>query len=692
MATDADIQKLLNQAERATRKSTQFLVTGYNSLEELQTRYLDLKKKDTKDYDKYLNRQSYFIKKEDANRVAFLKAAQQEILFRKKELANWQRLLDEGQGSATQQQKIKTRMAKVSDSIGDIEREMEKQERELKKFSWKSTFNTISKKMLSAASIGAGVHGTYEAIKSQMATGIGLGLKDYFAKGFQLGLSPKDYTELVAANRQAVLASGGLAKNFDILSAGQSRYFDLIGDLAGTTKFTQEQMSLLARSGIKPAVKDVNLLGKSFERARKLAGQTGAEFNASISDIIEDENTRARLQAATTAAQRRAIIQGTAARYAENLALGMTTKQAQEAAKALNKLAGQSPLERFKQAAKIQALGGALGVGGGAEAAAILRKGQRATDEERQQLQGYLSKMSNVLGKAATGPIGAEIFATTLSDKLGLQDLLGKNSPFNTTLAQEIAPSLNQSAKSLGEVASTLKKTVKYYEKAKGAVTAPGTQVAGGLAGWLLSGGSSILGGALGGFGGGLVRGGGGKMLGGLGRLLGLGGRAAAAAAPGLEATAATAAGGIGVGGLGLAALAGGAAYGLTRVVDNAVEKATGKSISERISRWFESDAEKAFNASMATPSAPHKKQIETSKDTAHHTSKISSGIDDQLKKMDKSNELLSTIATNSQKSADFAEKQLAYMTLTDKQKKDMNVLAKLRENNRFAGTYSTTE
>lgn len=324
------------------------------------------------------------------------------------------------------------------------------------------------KKMFSTALSGdlfkRGMKEMFSTVKTEITSGISIPLAEYFKVGFKLGLSPEEYAKLTRANRDTVLAAGGLRGHLDTLSDMSQKYATTIGDLTERTQFAQDQMRLFGESGIRPTAKNMAALAPEMQRLLKVTELAPAELNSALKDIAEDEGTQFQLRAANNEQERMMILKGIAGRIAENRALGMSTKQAIEASKALNKLTAQGPLERFKQAAKLRAFGAAMGVGGTDDAARILMKGSRASEAERRQLQGVLSNMSNTLSESAQGSIGGEIFASTLADKLDLQSLIGSGSPFNTRQAEGLK--YNEDAvKNLGQIDARVAKSVDFLQR-----------------------------------------------------------------------------------------------------------------------------------------------------------------------------------------------------------------------------------
>lgn len=404
--------------------------------QDLQDEFYGVRKQELSEYDNYLKTLHRQNKQGDDERLAFLRRAKssesayrQTAVAQKQAYADQQQAVKSAKKILTEQQTAGQNTVKAQQNYAEavlaaaraadaslaadkeyategpkLTKAMREQEAQLHAINWKVPFKNAGKsladsfgRLFSAALFTKGATEVYDTLKTQIATGIGLHWTDYFAKGAQLGLQPQQYTELVAAHRQAVLAAGGLEKNFELLQEGQTRYLNLIGDTGATTTYVQEQMSMLTRSGIRPTIADVTLLDESFKALRKTSGLLPGQLQAAFSEIIEDESTIARLRAVASDDERRAIVAGTINRFKENVALGMTVEQAKAATKALNKLAGQSPLERFKQAARLRAFGGAMGIGGTEEAARILQKGKRATPEEQQRMQRVLSQRKSVV-------------------------------------------------------------------------------------------------------------------------------------------------------------------------------------------------------------------------------------------------------------------------------------------------------
>jgi hypothetical protein len=118
-----------------------------------------------------------------------------------------------------------------------------------------------------------------------------------------------------------------------------------------------------------------------------------------------------------------------------NVAAGMTADQAKAAAKMLNKMVAAKPLERIKEAARMRALGGAMGISGAdAAAQAVMAGPGKQTAQMRKDIEDFSKNATTMMDQARGQGLGSEITAVQLLDKLNLDQYYGSDSPFSTTL------------------------------------------------------------------------------------------------------------------------------------------------------------------------------------------------------------------------------------------------------------------
>jgi uncharacterized membrane protein len=609
------------------------------------------------------------------------------------------KLSEAWRAGSQQQAAIKAELERVTQGHKKLSKTIADQVQELGRFSPNDikqkvfgklgeTFKTGVKNLFSGLSLKDAVINFTNDYRQILATA---GDNIYSSLGRQvdaakLGLTPAEYIAMNAASRQTILAAGGAAKQIDILKDQSDTLGMKFASVGDRTKYVQGQMDALAQAGIRPTKESAGILGGSFTRLQKITGMTGEQFNELTREMATDSDIQIQLRAANSQ-EREQIMQGIMARNAENRAMGMTAEQAKAVSKTLAKLAGQGPVDRMKQAAKIRAMSGMMGIGGGDEAANILIKGQRATPEEKKILQEHMSKISNAASESQTGGIGQEMMVSTAMDKMGLSSLLGPGSEFNTRLAE----GLKIDEKALEEQKGTntiLTKMLEFFDIGKAGVSNPLVQGVGAIGSGIYNavGGAAsgaggayamqkLMGTALPGAGtaasgaasgaakggmGSFLKGAGGKILGTVGAV-GIGGYEAYGAhsdyAEGKisekqrNSRYGGAAGGVG-GALAGAALGTAILPVVGTIIGGAIGAWAGSSAGEKVGEQFGTDKTKT-GTTTAQESAP----------TVAATSEtMTSNLDLQLSKLDESNEHLAVISKIVEEHLNVAKKQLTTM------------------------------
>lgn len=475
------------------------------------------------------------------------------------------------------------------------------------------------------------------------------------------------------------------------------------------SEIARKNMELMSSSGIRMQAADATAFHDSMVNAKNAAGMAPEEFQKAMSEILQSEEIRTQLKIATSELERRTIVDGIASQLAQNKAMGMTTVEATAAAKALGKLAGEKPLERLRKAAKLRAYGAAMGMSAEGNRLADLTMKKKRTPEEEAEYKRIGSQLSEQYTQAGSdGNIGAEIFATQLADKLGLEQMLGPNSPFNTTLAAAVAP-LQSAADSFSKTPEALSKVFAEAEQAFSAIAKND----------LISGLGMIGGAFLGGKGIGMAKGlftGAGKGVGALTQ-----GVSGISKFGGLAKGFAKGAGGAGVvldAGLGLNDLANGQAQETMSGMDYLSPMRWGMFAGDKINKGMEGILGDSLGSKIydlthrgeleaaATPIANMVKKKESAlvppnmdlaktaeiekadaikQDAAEATAQHSK---DQVKKLDASNDLLQQIAETTQRQVEISEKQLVALTLSETERADSQTRSNLRKDNRFGSQY----
>lgn len=546
------------------------------------------------------------------------------------------------------------------------------------------------------------------------------------------GVSGEELAAESKAHRQTINAMGGTSQALEQLGPSLTQFRALTGDASQGLKETLASSRDLAKRGIKPSAVAMASYVQDQVQLTKYTGLSGQAARDFYNTVAEDVESIDILRSAREG-ERDAILRSQRALIQQALASGMSAEQAQNAAKMLNKMVAAKPLDRLKQAAKVRALGAAMGVAGSEEAAQAITAGKRATPEQTAALQQFNQNMANTMDKAAGQGLGTELFATQLADKLGLEEQYGKGSPFSTTLGDSLKPTEsaitnfhNTFKEKFGELISG----VSVLSGAFGVITSGkfwGGAIAAALGVALFSGklggglgrGAGPLTGGLGtGSGGGVLKraaGWGGKALlrGGAGFLVGEGAELGAntlkesgheklgAGTSVLGKTASYALMGSALGPLG--ALAGGA-LGLGMGLYNNWGSITGgeahatpskqaqlqtatQSVSSKLgqSTGVGSLGMEALESGKISKSSSSQ---ETDTPMMLALTTTSDGITQQILQMDTSNVLLQQLADTAQKQVDLAEKQLIALTMTDKEKADTANRANLRADSKFGSQY----
>lgn len=539
----------------------------------------------------------------------------------------------------------------------------------------------------------------------------------------RLGYDTKGWMEMInnPETQRAIRGSQrGLFEFTDGLKIAEKEFGNTIIDAKERSELARKNMELMSASGIRARSQDAVAFRNDMERIRLTTGESYEDFQKNIGSIAQDEDVRAQLKAATSEQERRAILEGISAQYAQNRAMGMTSEEAKNAAKALSKLAGEKPLERFKKAAKLRAFGAAMGMGGEANRLADLEiKGKRRTAQENQEYQQIAGQMSERLTQTGTGSYEGEIFATQLADKLQLEGMLGPSSPFNNTLGAAVKP-LEEASKTLDRFPDALNKTMSEIHSMWSSIANNDI---------LTIGGGAALGVAGTKYGGSILS----NLFGGGSKAAELAGGAASGASKlGSLAKGAGIAGAAIDVGMGINDLTNGKAQesmsGLDYIspmrwgmfvgdkINKGVEGVLGDSLGSKIYDWTHGDENAAINAPTIVkkkeppvdqpPTAEIKKKdstapvpptVEQSKKTEKEKAEATKqdaaeatalNSKEQVKKLDTSNDLLQQIAETTQRQVELSEKQLVALTLSESERADTQTRSNLRKDNRFGSQY----
>ncbi len=268
------------------------------------------------------------------------------------------------------------------------------------------------------------------------------GIRQQFMAAMSRGVSLEEIGKINAEVRQASNAVGGFQNTLALTKPLFNDYFAATGNTTEANKQAYQTIQAFTRLGIRPATDMLSQYSSDLETQRMINGMS-LEQSRQMFDSVASEIDSLSILKAVRKGERQSILENQRVLLLNNQALGMTAQQASEAAKMLNKMVAAKPLERLKQAAKIQAYGAAMGLGPEATAAAAELRKPKGQQDPR-VISAFLTAATNMQDAAAQQGLAAEITSTAIMDKLGLEQLLGPESSFSTTLAEAQAKPLKE--------------------------------------------------------------------------------------------------------------------------------------------------------------------------------------------------------------------------------------------------------
>lgn len=271
-----------------------------------------------------------------------------------------------------------------------------------------------------------------------------------------LGMSRPEYAQMMAEYRRTALAMGGLQATTDELGGAQKDLYKLTGDMKEATEVSMQMFDTMSKAGIKASNDKLKKFTNGLAELQARTGISVKQFADATKDLMEQEETQQALRMAASDAEREQIMMNTAERLKEYTAMGMSITQAKAAAAAMNQLAGKGPKERFKQGIKMQAMMGAMGVGGGEDVARIMRKPKNKwTKEDERTMANATAGLSNAMSERMGGDnLGAAMQTEAIGEKMGITEDSLK--AFNTNAVKPLEKAINDNTDALKKENSRL--------------------------------------------------------------------------------------------------------------------------------------------------------------------------------------------------------------------------------------------
>ncbi len=245
------------------------------------------------------------------------------------------------------------------------------------------------------------------------------------------GMSSEELIKLQNQNIQALHSSGTSFDEFNkTLDKSASDLLMWTGNLAEGAKLQASSFNTFRTLSANQAEyagfqeNQVDL----FKKMNRTLGVTAEQFTQMNEDLLNNSNVQAEMYKVSSA-QRINLIKGMQLQVQQLALDGLTVEQSKKLVESLAEITGGKAKERYTDAAKIQGVLGALGLGKeGQRAGEIIRKGQRASPEELKELaQIQADAQRQVSSKYANGGPAMEFQLDALTDVIG--KFLGPNSP-----------------------------------------------------------------------------------------------------------------------------------------------------------------------------------------------------------------------------------------------------------------------
>lgn len=212
----------------------------------------------------------------------------------------------------------------------------------------------------------------------------------------------------------------------------------LTGSYEDALELVGSSMDLLSYSGVKMGMEEMSRelsgpggLLKSLENLSRTTNTTVQELVKMNKGIMADHDVRM-LNVALSEDERRNFAQRMVQQQQFLVARGLEIEQAVEATAALAKMQKTiTPKDRYKQAAKMRAIAGAMGVQGGEEMMRLAMKPQNKwTKEEFESQQNFMTKLDTRMGEMYGGGFASQMIAGQFQETMGgpLYDAMSKMS------------------------------------------------------------------------------------------------------------------------------------------------------------------------------------------------------------------------------------------------------------------------
>lgn len=230
---------------------------------------------------------------------------------------------------------------------------------------------------------------------------------------YQLGISFEETTKIFQENRRLAFSVGDSVGDFaNAIQEGKKSLIDLgMGndDAARSAvdfarNATKAGIDITSNDKVRKAMKSQT---EAYGRLKVLTGASASEFKALNDELFDAQSVQEQLNG--LGRDEREVRMNAMFKLREDFVkLGLSAQSANKALVSIQDLGKEKLADRFTQAAKFQQLAGVLGMENAAELGQIIRKGDRASAEEKKELMESAIEMRKRADIRQRGSYGDE--------------------------------------------------------------------------------------------------------------------------------------------------------------------------------------------------------------------------------------------------------------------------------------------
>lgn len=291
----------------------------------------------------------------------------------------------------------------------------------------------------------------------------------------QYGVSIQSVIDAMANNKN-ILAKINVKQFQDIMQTSQNEMRKFGISLEDAYKSSGQFIENIRNLGVD--VKDqksmTDALAVQTKMFKQLSATTkiSAEEFAGLQDTIIGNNEQQHVLYGMGVKERKARVESMMQMFVNTATLGgLNLAQAKQLEQAKQQLSGSKAKDRFTDAARIMQMSSILGMQGGEEIAAIHRKGERASPEEKHRLALFMAEMEKRRAATKTGEYSQEFAFDTLNESLSAPLQAIMNEARNLGLAQQNKKTLTPEEQKEAEKKGEASPFYQFVDKAVGSLT-----------------------------------------------------------------------------------------------------------------------------------------------------------------------------------------------------------------------------